>query len=324
MNPVPLNSSLDTGTLLTKYVCPGFGAILSNLTFLAPLQSIIQATTRGSLGELNTLPFAIMAGCAFGWTVYGFVKRDIFVLVANVPANFLSIWYNSNAIKLAYLETHKKKLDDHHQRQLVSQVQNENTEESITITTTTTTTNTANEVTQREMEDGQFSLQDRLLKLPIISLQEAVLITVFFIWMIVVSVVVMVSLTRTEREHIVGVVANINLVIFYASPLSTIRKVVSTKDSSSIHRILLIMMIFNSVFWCIYSIAINDMILFIPNAIGFFFGVFQTILCLIYPKRADSTTTSTTSTIRGDSVLPVSTDTHSQHQSLIDNESKPI
>lgn len=310
MSTVIVNAPMNMGTVVAKYVCPGFGALLSNLTFLAPAQSIFQATSRGSLGELNTLPFAIMAGCAFGWTVYGFVKRDIFVLLANVPANFLSIWYNSSAIKLGYLEKHNQKFH-HQQRQLPE----------ICIDNATDSTNTANnEVTQREME-SQLSVQNRLLVLPVISLQESVLITILFIWMIVLSVVLMFSLTLTERGNIVGVVANINLVFFYASPLSTIQKVVKTKDSSSIHRILLTMMIFNSVFWCVYSISINDMIIFIPNAIGFIFGLVQTILCLIYPKREGPTTNNM---VESDSYLQISTNAQSEEENLIQNERKPI
>ena len=110
------------------------------------------------------------------------------------------------------------------------------------------------------------------------------LLLISFVWLVVLSVTNLTSLTHSKKESIVGVIVNINLIMFYAAPLSTIRQVIQTKDSSSIHRLLLTMMFFNSIFWCVYALAISDLVIFFPNACGFVFGLVQAALCILYPS----------------------------------------
>jgi solute carrier family 50 protein (sugar transporter) len=44
------------------YICPAIGAILSTLTFMAPIRSLKSCTRDGSLGMLNPTPWAFMTG----------------------------------------------------------------------------------------------------------------------------------------------------------------------------------------------------------------------------------------------------------------------
>lgn len=110
------------------------------------------------------------------------------------------------------------------------------------------------------------------------------LLATLFVWLVVLSVLALGAFTINEKLDVVGVLVNVNLVIFFAAPLSTIRQVVETKDSSSIHRPLMIAMIAMSVFWVIYGFAKSDAFIIFPNACGFFLGLIQVLLCFTYPK----------------------------------------
>ena len=41
----------------------------------------------------------------------------------------------------------------------------------------------------------------------------------------------------------------------------------------------------NSFFWCVYSLAIRDYYILIPNGLGFLFGLLQMVAYLIYPSN---------------------------------------
>ena len=90
-------------------------------------------------------------------------------------------------------------------------------------------------------------------------------------------------MNKDEMKFIIGVTVNLNLIFFYAAPLSTIVTVFKTKSSASIHRCTMIMNTSNAFFWCVYSFAIQDYYILIPNGLGFMFGITQIVLYTCYP-----------------------------------------
>lgn len=52
----------------------------------------------------------------------------------------------------------------------------------------------------------------------------------------------------------------------------------------------------NTTFWIAYGIARNDLVIFVPNAIGFLLGMAQGMLCFYFPT-SKSPTPSTTTTL---------------------------
>ena len=71
---------------------------------------------------------------------------------------------------------------------------------------------------------------------------------------------------------ILGFIACLINICYYYSPLSTIRMVIRTKNSSSLHFPMLIMNFIGSSIWTIYGLyAIYDPFLFIPCGLGVFF-----------------------------------------------------
>lgn len=70
--------------------------------FYAPYQDVQKAVARGSLGDLNPLPWAVMLGNCAAWVLYAMLIRNFFVFAANLPGFFLAIWFNLAASKLLY------------------------------------------------------------------------------------------------------------------------------------------------------------------------------------------------------------------------------
>lgn len=88
--------------ILLEYVCPSLGVIMANFVFSAPIKALKSAVLTKSLGDLNPVPWAFMTGNCLGWVAYSYLIKDPFVLLANVPGIFFSIWLNTGAIKLQY------------------------------------------------------------------------------------------------------------------------------------------------------------------------------------------------------------------------------
>jgi len=88
----------------------------------------------------------------------------------------------------------------------------------------------------------------------------------------------------TTRTSILGILCNVVVIILFASPLSTIVKVVTTKSSASINRPFTAIQVFNCLLWLGYGLVIGDMYVWVPNAIGLSLGLAQVFLICVYPK----------------------------------------
>ena len=122
------------------------------------------------------------------------------------------------------------------------------------------------------------------------SEQEVLLFSIVSIWAIVLVYLRWLSglFLRQgvlEPQIVVGILVNINLVFFYGAPLQTMKLVLETKSSDSIHTPTVTMNVINAVFWMSYGVARNDVIIYGPNGIGLLLGLCQVALCCIYPKR---------------------------------------
>eukprot|EP00532_Pseudo-nitzschia_australis_P018930 CAMPEP_0168298592 /NCGR_PEP_ID=MMETSP0142_2-20121227/23127_1 /TAXON_ID=44445 /ORGANISM="Pseudo-nitzschia australis, Strain 10249 10 AB" /LENGTH=131 /DNA_ID=CAMNT_0008248019 /DNA_START=45 /DNA_END=436 /DNA_ORIENTATION=+ len=94
---------MDWQEIIFEYVCPIGGCLLASSVFAAPINDLNHALRRGSLGSLNTTPWAVMTGNCLGWCAYAYYTADPFVLASNLPGLILSLWLNIGACKLQYL-----------------------------------------------------------------------------------------------------------------------------------------------------------------------------------------------------------------------------
>lgn len=163
-----------------------------------------------------------------GWVSYSFVTQNIFVLVSNLPGLILSVWLNIGAAKLQYLEryeTFKSLAGNDHSLRFEESNSNDNDE----------TSGVERDVSSSNSNDVQRNDFGEL-GLPIFTPHEHWVIVILMVWGLTLSSVVFIPMTNHERSDIIGIVVNLNLVVFYGAPLSTIIQVFKTRSSVSIHR----------------------------------------------------------------------------------------
>jgi solute carrier family 50 protein (sugar transporter) len=76
------------------------------------------------------------------------------------------------------------------------------------------------------------------------------------------------------------------LLIFYASPLSTLLEVLRTRCSASLNLPLSVMNVINGSLWLVYGLAISDYFIAVPNGVGAGLGVVYCALILTFPRKS--------------------------------------
>lgn len=96
------------------------------------------------------------------------------------------------------------------------------------------------------------------------------------------------SLTNKPVEQVrslLGLFASALFVVLSGSPLSTIKTVLSTRNSGSILTPLTMAQCTNTALWSLYGLAIRDKFVYGPNLAGLGFGIIQLILKLAFPSK---------------------------------------
>ena len=90
--------------------------------------------------------------------------------------------------------------------------------------------------------------------------------------------------STTTREWVVGIAVNLNLLVFYAAPLSTIWTVLQTQSAATIHVPTMLTNTFNGCFWGAYGVAILDWFIAVPNILGAALGAVQIALFVLFSQ----------------------------------------
>ena len=115
---------------------------------------------------------------------------------------------------------------------------------------------------------------------------EKVVVSIVAFWIILISILYFLpNLTIDQWKLIIGFVVNINLLFFYGAPLSTIYTVVTSRDSSSIHRPTMVLNTICAVFWTAFGFGVMDWFIIVPNGLGAILGFVQMMLRLVVPSR---------------------------------------
>lgn len=112
--------------------------------------------------------------------------------------------------------------------------------------------------------------------------QEKALLRILTVWAAVIVYVGWFS--RSNPASLIGVIVNINLIVFYGAPLQTMQTVIATKNSESIHVPTMAMNWLNTSFWIGYGIARHDAVIIVPNVLGLCLGLTQGALKALYPS----------------------------------------
>lgn len=305
------SSSISVAEIILKYVCPGVGAIICQLMWTAPLKSIRNARRKGTLGDLNPMPWAVMTGNCIGWVAYSFLIKNLFVFFGNATGFIISLWLNMNASKLLYHEyynyNHQKAIAKHDS--IVNSdygnnsTENGNTKKVEIIVLTEeeqriSTVATSSQDISYSDESGNNMDTEILAVNKIIQKDrqneckhEMLFLSMVTFWITLFVLIIFIPTTMKQKQLVVGVAVNINLCFFYGAPLSTILHVLKNKHSNSIHRQTMIMNTLNGLFWCAYGIYRMDLFIVVPNGLGALLGFIQGFLCLIFPRNHNHNTT---------------------------------
>ncbi|KAG2991251.1 hypothetical protein PC121_g21481 [Phytophthora cactorum] len=92
-------------------------------------------------------------------------------------------------------------------------------------------------------------------------------------------------------EKTLGFIAIAFNLVLYASPLESMKTVVQTKNASSMPISISATFLVNVVLWVIFAVAVSDMFVLVPNAIGTYLCAIQVVLYIIYrPGRTGAST----------------------------------
>lgn len=118
-------------------------------------------------------------------------------------------------------------------------------------------------------------------------LQSIVIAGILF-WSIVGMIAGLV--TRVDAAIFVGWISAFFIVVYYAAPLSSVVKVVTQGDSSSMHTPMIVMNLLNALMWLFFgSLGINQVQIWVPNTIGAVLAIAQLCLIGIYPPTRGET-----------------------------------
>jgi solute carrier family 50 protein (sugar transporter) len=310
---------LAPSIIILEYVCPILGMIAANFMFAAPLKSVRKAISLGTLGSLNPTPWAFMTGNCIGWVTYSYLINNVFLLLANVPGLILSVWLNMAAAKLQYcdrisqsmrssfvqlLDANRKSFRISREERIAlgnHSDEDEDGEQDETLENTTTMqqqqqqqppptspkqqrptlTNDIHTFTNLRKMALDITIQKSSIPAP----HEKVVVSIVAFWIALISILYFLQLTIDQWKLIIGFIVNINLLFFYGAPLSTIYTVLSTKDSSSIHRPTMLLNTANAVFWTAFGFGVLDWFIIVPNGLGAILGFVQMVLRMVVPSR---------------------------------------
>jgi solute carrier family 50 protein (sugar transporter) len=252
--------------LLLEYICPIAGGLTATVMFAAPLPDAYRAVRyQGHLGSLNPLPWAFMLGNCYGWVLYGVIRRNFFVYCANIPGLLFAIWLNLQAVKLQYKNYPCQKYSPVSQAEI--------------------------EKPLPQMEEGDIVtpvITKKGAPLPPLPMtQDIWILFMVVVWLLLTSVLGFQqgTLSPDSQQLLIGSTVNLNLVVFYAAPLSTIYTVIRTQSSASIHVPTMLTNTANGVFWFAYGLAVQDWFIAVPNGLGAALGAIQMVLRVLFPVQ---------------------------------------
>ena len=88
-----------------------------------------------------------------------------------------------------------------------------------------------------------------------------------------------------HKQTTIGLFCNAVLLVYYASPLTTVKEVLEKRDASSLYFPISCANFVNGASWATYGLALNDWLLFAPNAMGAALGALQMALIRAYPSE---------------------------------------
>jgi solute carrier family 50 protein (sugar transporter) len=98
------------------------------------------------------------------------------------------------------------------------------------------------------------------------------------------TVLVFKAVSHETIVFVLGAYGSAICVLLFASPLSTVADVISTRNAASIYAPLTGAQCTNCLMWTVYGLAIGDVWVYGPNGTGLVLGLLQLVLKIVYPS----------------------------------------
>ncbi|KAJ3264699.1 hypothetical protein HDU77_007715 [Chytriomyces hyalinus] len=76
-----------------QWVVPLMGCVTAGFLFYSPFPAVQRALKEGTIGKLNTIPYALLAANGLVWVLYSFLIQDWFIFGQNCVAWASSLYY---------------------------------------------------------------------------------------------------------------------------------------------------------------------------------------------------------------------------------------
>ncbi len=156
----------------------------------------------------------------------------MWVLISNAPGLILSIWLNMGAAKLQYQEIYRSNNIGN-----IGDVDGDGDSDSNSQGVSGGASSSRS--TSYSPINASHAYGHAHSSIPSLTPHEHWVLRVTTIWMIVLAIACFTPIDDTihlDQAQFIGLVVNVNLIIFYGAPLSTIAAVLRARDSVSIHR----------------------------------------------------------------------------------------
>ena len=80
-----------SAVMVAERVCPAVGFVLSSALYCSPLPTLRSCISKGSLGQFNPLPSALMVIGTTAWLGYGLGVQNPWITATNVPGTLVAI-----------------------------------------------------------------------------------------------------------------------------------------------------------------------------------------------------------------------------------------
>lgn len=222
-----------------------------------------------------------MLGNCCGWIIYSYILQNFFIFFANAPGFVLSVYYSLSAVKLEYEDHYATEM----RRSFVNFLESSRRSSNVQHSTEVIHQEHDHNAWQKAKDLGKIVLQVTSQQTRAPAGQEKLVLGMVIIWLSVISAICFADWDTNTRQMVVGVIVNCNLLFFYGAPLSTILRVLKTRNSASIHIWTMVTNTLNGSFWTAYGLAVYDPFIWVSNGLGALLGVIQFFLCILFPRR---------------------------------------
>jgi uncharacterized protein with PQ loop repeat len=251
-----------TGLFATT-IAPCLGAILSNLMWGVPVVDILGARKAGTLGAINPAPYIVGLYNTFGWTLYGSLTTDGYLMWANFAAISVLLFSVMSIVALLNIDIVKETV-------------------GLSVSAAPGSGGSAG-ATSSQVEDKIKSLES---KRTLLFYTETGMCVAPVLWGLL-SWLSWCVWSNDKAVKIVGWFALVQNVLYFFAPLTALGEVIKKKDASPIFPPAVVATTVNSSMWFIYGyFSVQDPNIWVPNIMGIVLQVVNAVLLLMYPRSA--------------------------------------